>query len=91
MRPRVWIPALLGLFGAARWLRRRRDSNSLLLAPDPAEELRAKLADARAAAGDREAFEAGETAVDEADVPVDERRRSVHDAGRSAIDEMRDR
>ena len=36
--------------------------------PDPADELKAKLAEARAAGDDRDAFEAGETPVDEADV-----------------------
>ena len=66
--------------------RRRR----LERAPDPAEELKAKLAEARAAGDDREAFEAGETPVDEAPDPdVDARRRAVHEQARSAIDEMR--
>jgi hypothetical protein len=56
--------------------------------PDPAEELKAKLAEARAAADDREAFEAGETPVDEAADP-EARRRAVHEQARAAIDEMR--
>ena len=56
---------------------------------DPADELKAKLAEARAAGDDREAFEAGETPVDEAPDPdVDARRRSVHEQARAAIDEM---
>jgi hypothetical protein len=54
--------------------------------PDPADELRAKLAQARAA-DDREEFEAGEKPVDE--VPdVDERRRDVHERARAQIDEL---
>lgn len=91
MRPRVWIAAALGLAGAARLLRRRRDSNTVLQA-DPAAELRTKLAEAREAASDRDEFEAGETPVDQAAEPssVDDRRRSVHEAGREAIDRMRD-
>ena len=57
---------------------------------DPAEELKAKLAEARAAGDDREEFEAGETPVDEAPDPdVDARRRSVHERARTAIDEMK--
>ena len=43
---------------------------------------------ARAAADDREAFEAGETPVDEAADP-EARRRAVHEQARAAIDEMR--
>ena len=57
--------------------------------PDPADELKAKLAEARAAADDREAFEAGETPVDEAADPEARRRRAVHEQARAAIDEMR--
>jgi hypothetical protein len=55
---------------------------------DPADALRAKLAEAKAAGDDREQFEAGETPVDEAADP-DERRRAVHERGRAALDEMR--
>ena len=58
-----------------------------------ADELRAKLAEAREAGDDRESFEAGETPVDQADVApgtgdLDTRRRSVHEQARAAIDEM---
>jgi hypothetical protein len=88
MRPRVWIGAALGLFGVARLLRRRREGQHI----DPAAELRAKLAEAREAAGDRDEFEAGETPVDQAAEPqsVEARRRAVHDEAREAIDRMRD-
>ena len=58
--------------------------------PDPAEALKAKLAQARTAGDGREEAEAGETTVDEAPDPdVDARRRAVHEQARSAIDEMR--
>jgi len=55
-----------------------------------ADELKARLAQARAAADDREAFESGEIAVDEAE-PLDPqaRRAQVHEQGRAALDEMR--
>jgi hypothetical protein len=57
---------------------------------DPAEELRAKLAQARETGDDRDEFESGETPVDQA-VPLDPdaRRRAVHEQARAAIDEMK--
>jgi hypothetical protein len=55
---------------------------------DPrAEELKRKLEESRTLVEERESFEEGETPVDAAD--PDDRRRSVHDRGRSALDEMR--
>ena len=60
--------------------------------PDPrAEELRAKLADARELADERDEFEGAETPVDEAEPVADPeaRRRAVHDSGRSAAERMR--
>lgn len=60
--------------------------------PDPrAEELRVRLAEAKAAGSDRDEFEAGETTVDASEASVDlaARRRSLHEQGRAAIDEMR--
>ena len=56
-------------------------------APSPAEELKQKLAEAREAAADRDAFEGAETPVDQAEPSVDERRREVHDAARAVIDD----
>jgi hypothetical protein len=73
------LAALAALLGIA-YFRRKKP-----VQPDPAEELRAKLAQAREA-DDREEFEAGEKAVDE----VDERRRAVHEDARRTIDELRD-
>jgi hypothetical protein len=70
--------ALAGIVGIA-WLRKRTAEP----AADPADELRAKLAEAREA-DDRDEFEAGETPVDEVDV----RRQDVHDRARAAIDEL---
>ncbi len=57
-------------------------------AADPrAEELRAKIEEAKAAGDDREEFEAGETPVDEADPSA--RRAAVHEQARARIAEMR--
>jgi hypothetical protein len=91
-RLHAWLAGGAGALAAYRALARRRAAP----APPPeldrdprASELRARLAEARAAGDDRDEFEAGETPVDEA-VPLDPdaRRRAVHEEGRAAIDEM---
>jgi hypothetical protein len=82
----AWLAGLAG--GAAVYRAFRRQPP--VAEPDPAEELKVKLAEARAVGDDREEFEAGETPVDEAPDPdVDARRRSVHERARTAIDEMK--
>jgi hypothetical protein len=82
----AWLAGLAG--GAAVYRAFRRQPP--IAEPDPAEELKARLAEARAAGDDRKEFEAGETPVDEAPDPdVDARRRSVHERARTAIDEMK--
>jgi hypothetical protein len=87
----AWLAGFVGGAAAYRAFRRTpRTQPQLEHGPDPADELKAKLAEARAAGDDRDAFEAGETPVDEAPDPdVDARRRSVHEQARAAIDEMR--
>jgi hypothetical protein len=61
--------------------------------PEPhAEALKTRLAESRAVVDEREEFEAGETPIDEAEpVPseVGDRRRAVHDRGRSVAEQMR--
>ncbi len=79
----------MGAFAVWRWLRRKPAPAAPVEEPDPrAEELRAKLAESKAVADERAAFEEGETPVDEAD--PDARRRSVHEAARARLDELRD-
>jgi hypothetical protein len=86
----AWLAGLAG--GAAVYRSFKRSPQPVA---DPAADLKEKLAEARAAGDDREAFEAGETPVDAAADPgladpgVEERRRSVHERGRKAIDEMK--
>jgi hypothetical protein len=84
----AWLAGLAG--GAAVYRAFRRQPP--VAEPDPADELKTKLAEARAAGDGRDEFEAGETPVDEAPDPdpdVDARRRSVHERARTAIDEMK--
>jgi hypothetical protein len=82
----AWLAGFAG--GAAVYRAFRR--HPPVVEPDPADELKTKLAEARAAGDDREEFEAGETPVDEASDPdVDARRRSVHERARATIDEMK--
>jgi hypothetical protein len=94
----TWLAGVVG--GAAAYRAFRRHSGPVhgpirdrAQEPDArADELRAKLAQARDAGDDRESFEAGEVPVDQVDVPpaedLETRRRSVHDKARAAIDEM---
>ena len=86
--------ALAGILGFTWWRSRRKRaalSPPPPTQPDPADELRAKLAEARDA-DDREDFEAGETPVDQVDAAetgdLEARRRAVHRDARAAIDEM---
>ena len=61
-----------------RVFRRRPRVAAPVAARDPADELKAKLAEARA----------GDEKAPEPDPDVEARRRSVHDRAREAIDEM---
>jgi hypothetical protein len=87
----TWLAGVAG--GAAVYRVFRRHSGPVHEPDARADELRAKLAEAREVGDDRDSFEAGETPVDQVDVPMtddlDARRRSVHDQARAAIDEMR--
>jgi hypothetical protein len=92
-----WAGAALGGLALYRLLRRRAqdgpDEEPLPEAPpaeDRAEELRRRLEESRALVEEREAFEEGETTVDQADPDesVDRRRREVHESARTAADEM---
>ena len=73
----------LGVGSVLQRLRRR----SPLTGGAPADELRAKLAESRAIADEREFAESGETTVDTAPDP-DARRREVHERARRDLDEL---
>ena len=82
----AWLGGTLGGLAVWRWVR-RKPSAVPAAPPDPAETLRAKLAESRALVGERDAFEEGETPVDQAD--PDARRRSLHEQARERLDELR--
>ena len=92
----AWLAGLAGGVAAYRTFRRAptpAEVPDVAAADERAAELKARLAAARAAGDDHDTFEAGETTVDAAvdpapDPGVDERRRTVHDRARAAIDEM---
>ena len=81
------------LGGATLWrLRRKATRVAEHPQPDPAEELRARLEQAREAPDDRDEFDAAEgQPVDEAGEPrsIDERRRAIHEKAQRALGEMR--
>jgi hypothetical protein len=91
----TWAVVSLGIAALARKLKQRNAASEKAAADevatpaeaapesDPAAELRQKLAEARA---DEEAVEPPATEP----ATVEERRAQVHDAGRAALDEMRD-
>lgn len=92
-----WLVGGVAVAAAYAWQRLRRPYAEPEFARpggearvDPrAGELKRRLEESRTLVEEREAFEEGETPVDAAD--PDDRRRSVHERGRSAIDDMRPR
>jgi hypothetical protein len=73
------IALLLGGFGLGAYLRRRRRGSEA--DHSPADELRSKLADARA-------VEEPPPAEPNLETDLEERRREVHDRARGAIDDL---
>ncbi len=83
-----------GLGLGAFWRKHRRKPAEAWggeLGPDPAEELRAKLAEHSEAAGSGEAPGALRAAADDAPSPLDPetRRRAVHEQARTSLDELK--
>ena len=80
---RGWIAAAVGLFGLIAYVRRRRRPSPPQV--EPADELRARLAESRVdPSPNRPPSRKAEAAPDE----LGERRQDVHDRARSAIDEL---
>jgi broad specificity phosphatase PhoE len=80
---RRWLVAAAGLFGLVAYVRRRRRPQAQPEG-EPADELRAKLAESRAAPEPETPEVEDEPAPD----AVGERREDVHDRARAAIDEL---
>ena len=82
-----FLAVAAGGLGLAGLLRRRR-RKAVDARPDPADELRTKLAESRTIVDDREVDEGGETPVDRAPDPA-ARRAEVHERARQALDELK--
>jgi hypothetical protein len=83
----AWAAGLAGILTAllVRW--RRHRGGAAAPGPDPAEELRRKLADTRAP--EAPPAPPAAPAAPEPPADTDARRRDVHAEARAAIDEMR--
>lgn len=87
----AWLAGALGL--AAVWRLKRRAAGAFERPQtDPADELRARLEQARETPDDRDDFDAAEgQPVDEVGEPrsIEERRRAIHEQAQRALGEMR--
>jgi hypothetical protein len=87
----AWLAGALGL--AAVWRLKRRAAGAFERPEiDPADELRARLEQARDAPDDRDAFDAAEgQPVNEVGEgrSLEERRKAIHDKAQQALGEMR--
>jgi hypothetical protein len=79
----AWLTGVAGGVAAARIFRRAPAPVPVAHEPDPADALRAKLAETRAVQPEPEPEPAAEP-----DDDPDARRRAVHERGRAAVDEM---
>jgi hypothetical protein len=87
----AWLAGAVGGLAAYRAVKGKPSQPQLQPVSDSrAEELKARLQQAREAGDDRGAFDAREVPVDEAE-PLDPgtRRAQIHEQGRAALDEMR--
>jgi hypothetical protein len=80
----AWLTGVAGGVAAAR-IFRRAPTPVPVREPDPADALRAKLAETKSAQPEPEPA----APAKEPDDDPDARRRAVHDRGRAAVDEMR--
>ena len=81
----TWLGVTAGALLVFRGLfRRRKRKSAPEVAPDPAEELKQKLAESRTDEG----APGPEPEPETSQPSLDERRRAVHDKARAAIDDM---
>ena len=71
----------MGAFAVWRWFRRKPAQTRTL---DPADTLRAKLDESRAAAAERD------EPVEQEELDPDARRRDVHEQARARLDDLQD-
>jgi hypothetical protein len=81
------VLAVVGAFGLMAWWRKRRhidETPSVDLGPDPADELRAKLAESREADDDEPPAPEPERS------PLDpqSRRKDIHERARASMDDL---
>jgi hypothetical protein len=87
----AWLGGALGLAALLR-LRRRSSGTFERRDSDPADELRARLEQARDAHDDRDEFDAAAgQPLDEIEQPrsIEERRRAIHEQAQQVLGEMR--
>jgi hypothetical protein len=92
-RVRRLIVGIAGALGAAAFWRRRRQKKAHELpaagtGPDPAVELRAKLAESRATDDPAEEHDRISADPDAGPLDPETRRRTVHERARSSIDDL---
>jgi hypothetical protein len=92
--PLRWIAGGAAIAGALtyRLLRRRRVGEPARVEDPRAEQLRRRLEESRSLVQERDEFEGAETPVDRAEATgadLEERRRRVHEHGRTAAERMR--
>jgi len=83
-----FLAVVAGAIGLTALIRRLRRTPPVP-EPSPADELRAKLAEARSIADERDIDQGGETTVDAAPDPDPAaRRQALHEEARRALDEL---
>jgi hypothetical protein len=84
-----FLALLVGGLGFGAFARRRRKAPPAELGPDPAVELRAKLAESKTAVSEPEPVTPAVPAeVEESPLDPQARRRDVHERARGAIDDL---
>jgi len=80
----AWLTGVAGGVAAARIFRRAPAPVPVVREPDPADALRAKLAEPKVEQAEPEPL-----STEESDDDPNARRRAVHEGGRAAVDEVR--
>ena len=89
----AWLGGAIGVVGAAAYRALKRKPVVEPASDHRADELRRRLDESRELVDEREEFESAETPVDQAEpaepAEVSDRRRTVHERGRAAAEQMR--